>query len=53
MNEGLIDELRLTVQPIVLGEGKALFKDVSDRHLLELVEARPLSSGRVSLTYSV
>jgi dihydrofolate reductase len=52
MNEGLIDELRLTVHPIVLGEGKALFKDVKERHLLELVRASPLTSDRVSLTYS-
>ena len=52
MNEGLIDELRLTVHPIVLGKGKALFKDVKARHLVELVHASPLTSGRVSLTYS-
>ncbi|MGH6914042.1 MAG: dihydrofolate reductase family protein, partial [Geminicoccales bacterium] len=52
MNEDLIDELRLTVHPIVLGEGKALFKDVKERHALELVQAKSSTSGRVSLTYS-
>jgi dihydrofolate reductase len=51
MNEALIDELRLTVHPIVLGKGKALFKDVRDRHELELVKAEPLPGGRVALTY--
>jgi dihydrofolate reductase len=51
MNEALIDELRLTVHPIVLGKGKALFKDVRDRHELELVKAEPLPGGRVTLTY--
>jgi dihydrofolate reductase len=30
MNLGLIDELRLLVNPLVLGGGKALFKDVKD-----------------------
>jgi dihydrofolate reductase len=36
MTEGLIDELRLILHPIVLGGGKALFKDVKERHTLKL-----------------
>lgn len=51
LNERLVDEIRLTVHPRVLGRGKALFQDVSDRQALELVDARPLASGRVSLIY--
>jgi dihydrofolate reductase len=51
MNAGLVDELRLMVNPIVLGRGKALFKDVKERHALTLVRAKPLKSGKVSLTY--
>ena len=51
MNLGLIDELRLLVNPLILGGGKALFKDVKDRHGLNLVSAKSLNSGRVSLTY--
>jgi dihydrofolate reductase len=51
MNAGLIDELRIVVQPIVLGRGKALFKDVKERHVLTLLDARQLQSGMVRLTY--
>ena len=53
MNAGLIDELRLLVNPLILGGGKALFKDVKERHALKLVRAEPLKSGKVGLTYSV
>ena len=52
MNLGLIDELRLMVNPLVLGGGKALFKDVKERHALKLVRVKPLKSGKVGLTYS-
>jgi dihydrofolate reductase len=51
MNLGLIDELKLLVNPLLLGGGKALFKDVKERHALKLVGAKPLNSGKVSLTY--
>jgi dihydrofolate reductase len=52
MDLGLIDELGLMVNPLILGGGKALFKDVKERHVLKLVRAKPLKSGKVSLTYS-
>jgi dihydrofolate reductase len=53
MNHGLIDELRLSVAPIVLGAGKALFANVERRHALQLLGARPMKSGAVRLTYGV
>lgn len=51
MNMGLIDEVRLLVNPFILGGGKTLFKDVKDRHILKLVQAKVFKSGKVSMTY--
>jgi dihydrofolate reductase len=53
INAGLVDEIRLVVQPIVLGGGKPLFKDVRERHTLTLLAARPLKAGAVFLSYGV
>jgi dihydrofolate reductase len=52
MNQRLIDELRLVMHPIILGGGKALFKDVKERHALTFLGAQQLQSGLVRLTYS-
>jgi dihydrofolate reductase len=51
MNLGLIDELRLMINPLILGGGKALFKEVKG-HSLKLIRVKLLKSGKVSLTYS-
>jgi dihydrofolate reductase len=47
----LIDEYKIWVHPIVLGSGKRLFAEGFDPTTLELVEAKPLSTGVVILTY--
>jgi dihydrofolate reductase len=49
--EGLLDELRLMVHPVVVGSGKRLFGDGGDRKALELVDSKTLSTGVVYLTY--
>jgi len=50
LREGLLDELRLMVHPVVLGSGKRLFDD-GERESLELVDATAFGSGVVSLVY--
>jgi dihydrofolate reductase len=48
---GLVDEFRLSVHPVVLGEGKPLFIDIQQRLNLSLIDAKPFSSGVVQLIY--
>jgi dihydrofolate reductase len=53
MNEGLIDELRLIVHPVILGGGKALFAGVSGRRPVELVRSDTGRTGRIVLSYRI
>src|SRR6266704_4465087 len=48
---GLIDEYRLCLAPVVLGGGNPLFMESPERLKLKLVESRPLKSGGVLLYY--
>ena len=47
----LIDEYRLTVQPLVLGQGQGLFDQLPESRHLDLVEATPFPSGIVVQVY--
>jgi dihydrofolate reductase len=49
--QNLIDEYRLMVFPVVLGSGKRLFPERSEKLALRLVESKPFASGVVVLTY--
>jgi dihydrofolate reductase len=51
LEQGLVDELRVMVQPILLGAGKSLFKSLKDRVPLTLQTAMTFSSGNVLLSY--
>jgi dihydrofolate reductase len=51
MSRGLIDEYRIMVFPVVLGNGRRLFNGASEGVPLELADSRALGSGVVILTY--
>jgi dihydrofolate reductase len=51
MQLGLIDEYRIIVDPVVLGNGKPLFKGIKDKHNLKLLKTKVLGSGVVILYY--
>ena len=51
--EGLLDELRLLVHPIVVGSGKRLFEPASKQTPLELVESTTFANGVLCLTYKL
>ena len=53
INLGRVDELRVVVQPILLGAGKALFGGVADRQALALEDARAIGGDMARLTYAV
>jgi dihydrofolate reductase len=51
MQNGLIDQYRIWVHPLVLGSGERLLKDGIKRADLSLVDTKPLSSLVVILIY--
>ena len=51
MQEDLIDEYRLMVFPIVVGNGKRLFHGESQQKEFKLVQSQTFGSGVVVLTY--
>jgi dihydrofolate reductase len=48
---GLVDEVRLMVNPVVLGAGTSVFRTANERISLKLLKTRPFDSGNVLLSY--
>jgi dihydrofolate reductase len=51
LEHDLVDELRLMVFPVVLGSGKRLFGDTSDKKSLRLVDSKTVGEGVAILVY--
>jgi dihydrofolate reductase len=51
LEHGLLDELRIMVNPVVLGGGKPVFHGIHDRLGLKLLRTRLFRSGNVLLCY--
>ncbi len=53
LREHLLDELRIMINPIILGSGHALFQGIDDKLKLNLLKTRAFRSGNVLLVYDV
>jgi len=51
LENDLVDELRLMVFPVVLGSGKRLFGETSDKKPLRLVDSKTVGDGVAILVY--
>jgi dihydrofolate reductase len=51
LERDLVDELRLMVYPVVLGNGKRLFGETSDKKALRLADSKTVGDGVAILVY--
>jgi len=52
IDHDLVDELRVMVYPVVLGSGKRLFGETSDKKTLQLADSKVVGDGVIILTYT-
>jgi dihydrofolate reductase len=50
---GLVDEIRVIINPLILGKGTPMFQNVNDPIRLELTHTRAFPNGNVLLYYRV
>ena len=51
IENNLVDELRLMVFPVILGQGKRMFGETSDKKALRLAESKAVGDGVTILVY--
>jgi len=52
IEHGLVDELRIMIDPISVGGGKRLFRDDGTRRSLKLVDSQVTTTGAILTTYA-
>ena len=53
LKENLVDELIITVEPLLFGKGLTLFKNLDLNIRLELIETKQLEDGVLNLKYKI
>ncbi|HEY4430988.1 MAG TPA: dihydrofolate reductase family protein [Paenibacillus sp.] len=53
LQNGLLDELRLNICPVVVGCGLHLFDEITNQVPLHLVDSKTYSNGVIGLTYRI
>lgn len=53
LKEKLLEEIRIMINPVVIGKGTPLFLGLQDREKFKLVTTRNFKNGNILLTYSV
>lgn len=51
LEQGLMDELRIILTPVLLGAGKTVFDGIKKRYSLRLIATKEFKSGNVILIY--
>ncbi|PEL11193.1 dihydrofolate reductase family protein [Bacillus sp. AFS017336] len=53
MELDLIDVIKITISPVIIGSGLPLFKGLGSKRNLSLVENKTFNSGVIGLTYNI
>ena len=53
LKENLVDEISISIQPVLLGSGIPLFPEIGKQIDLERIECKPYQNGVVALSYRV
>jgi dihydrofolate reductase len=53
IKDRLLDEIRIMVNPVVIGHGTTLFNGITEPLMLELMSERTFKSGNILLTYKL
>lgn len=53
INAGLLDEIIMAIYPVILGDGKSLFKNLNHRLSLTLLETKTYQTGLITLKYAI